>query len=64
MDKKIFGDESMGSVYWLEGREVRFAPMNNDNTCNLSDGGIVEVWSEDGEDAARAEEARVRSMLA
>ncbi|KYK43225.1 hypothetical protein A1D31_38325 [Bradyrhizobium liaoningense] len=58
---KIFWDESRGTVYWLEGDEVAFAPMNNDSTAALDYGGIVEVWSEDG--AAAAEEKRVRAML-
>ena len=62
--KKIFWDESRGTVYWLEGKEVCFAPMNRDNTASLGDYGYVEVWSEDGEEAARAEEARVRAALA
>ena len=54
MNKKIFWDEQSGSVYWLEDGEVRFAPMSIDNTCELDSGGVVEVWSEDGDVAADA----------
>lgn len=64
MPKKIFWDESKGTVYWLEeDGSVSFAPMSNDNTADLSHGGTVEVWSEDGPEAAKLEEARVRAVL-
>lgn len=48
MDKKIFWDTKTGTVYWLHAGtdEVAFAPINSDGTCNLQDGGIVEVWNE------------------
>jgi len=64
MINKIFWDESRGTVYWLQGDEVFYAPMNNDSTANLADYGSVELWSEDGPEAAKAEEARVRAKLA
>lgn len=62
--KKIFWDVENGSVYWLEGNEVCVAPMNNDDTSNLEDGGPVEVWSEVNEYEAKKAEARVRAKLA
>lgn len=46
MDKKIFWDNTMGTVYWMEDGDVMFAPMNNDGTCHLDGGGQVEVWDE------------------
>jgi hypothetical protein len=64
MNKKIFWDEKNGSVYWLDGTEVMYAPMNNDNTANLGDYSSVDVWSEDGPEAAKAEESRIRAKLA
>lgn len=64
MPKKIFWDESRGAVYWLEGDEVAYAPMNNDNTADLECSGVVELWSEDGPEASALEEKRIRAMLA
>lgn len=61
---KIFWDVTRGSVYWLEGNEVICAAMNNDNTADLDSNGVVEVWSEDGPELAKAEEARIRAKLA
>jgi hypothetical protein len=48
MDKKIFWCEATGTVYWRDGDvdEVMFAPMNNDNTCDLDGSGVVETWEE------------------
>lgn len=64
MDKKIFWDETRGTVYWIEGDDVMFAPMNNDNTADLGDGGMVEVWYGDNAEEIAQEEARVRAALA
>lgn len=58
MDKKIYWCEENGTVYWLEGDEVAFAPMNVGNTSNLDEGGIVETW----EDCVITE-AQVRAKL-
>jgi hypothetical protein len=64
MPKKIFWDEKNGTVFWLEDDgSVSFAPMNNDSTADLDFGGTVEVWSEDGPEAAKAEEVRIRAKL-
>lgn len=52
MNQKIFWDKQTGTVYWLHAGTVAFAPMNNDDTCDLGSGGIVEVW-ENPEDKER-----------
>lgn len=63
LPKRIFWDIDHGTVYWLEGNEVTFAPMNNDNTADLESNGQVEDWSEyDGFDPEAAE-SYVRSRL-
>ncbi len=46
MPTKIFWCEDTGTVYWRDGDDIMFAPMNNDNTCDLDGGGSVEEWSE------------------
>lgn len=64
MPKKIFWDIDNGVVLWLEDDEVVFAPINSDNTCDMEEPGAVD-WSEaETPDQARAEEARIRAILA
>ena len=38
--------EKLGTVYWKEGDEIGFAPMNNDGTFDEENGGVVETWEE------------------
>jgi hypothetical protein len=52
MDGKIFWDKETGAVYWMEGKELMQAPMNDDDTCNLSSAGSVD-FSESAGDEAR-----------
>lgn len=61
---KIYIDEATGSAYKLEGEEVAFAPLSTDGTFDFEEGGIVEVWSEDGAEKALEEEKRIRAKLA
>lgn len=58
MPTKIYWCKEAGTVYWLENGAVMFAPMNNDDTANLDDGGEAEVWEE-----GRVTEAEVRAKL-
>jgi hypothetical protein len=58
MNKKIFWDETTGSVYWIEDGDIFQAPMNIDNTANLEDSCTVEHWEN------AADEPRVRAKLA
>ena len=44
---KILWHEATGSVYWMDGEDLMFAPMSNDNSANLEDGGVVDVWDSD-----------------
>jgi len=60
---KIFIDHSTGSAYQLDGDHVLFAPLSTNGTFDFDEGGVVEVWSEDGEEAAKKEEARIRAHL-
>lgn len=57
MPSKIFWDKQNGSVYWLQGDDVIFCPMNADNTADLDGVAIAEYWEVPGD------EARVRASL-
>lgn len=61
----IYIDESKGTAYMIEkgGVDVLFAPLRTNGTFNFEEGGIVEEWSEDGDEEAANEEVRVRTML-
>lgn len=60
--EKIYWSEQDGTVYWVEGDEIAFAPMNRDKTADLQGGGIVEIWGETPAEAAE-NEARVKTTL-
>lgn len=49
-DKKVFVSKETGSVYWLEGDEIAFAPMSQDGSWDEEESGIVD------EEAMRVED--------
>jgi len=55
----IVWDEQTGTVYrqFNSTDEIAFSPMLNNGTCDLNEGGIVEVW-ENPED-----EQRIKKLL-
>ena len=59
MPTKIYWCEEAGTVFWMEGKKVAFAPMNKDNTSDLDCGGQAEEWDE-----SPVTEAEVRAKLA
>lgn len=59
MNKKIYWCEENGTVYWLDGGKMMFAPMSNDSTADLDESGEVESW-----DDCPVAEDEVRAKLA
>jgi hypothetical protein len=54
---KYFIYEELDSVYWKDGDEIGFAPLNQDGTFDDEDGGIVEFWDEVKEHESIVKEA-------
>lgn len=51
--KKIVILEKYGNAFWLEGDIVFYAPLNEDGSIAMEEGGEVENWDEVNEKEVR-----------